>query len=126
MKFNFATIHVKDLETSIRFYEEVIGMKMVRRFPAGPNMEIAFMAGAPEDEPGSAEIELICDKGAEPAAYGEYPSLGLAVDNLDAALAHVQEKGVEIAAGPMQPNPNTRFFFIHDPDGVNLEIIEQK
>ena len=65
MKFNFATIHVKDLETSIRFYEEVIGMKMVRRFPAGPNMEIAFMAGAPEDEPGSAEIELICDKGLQ-------------------------------------------------------------
>ena len=126
MKFNFATVHVKDLETSIRFYEEVIGMKMVRRFPAGPNREIAFMSGTPEEESESAEIELICDKGAAPQAYGEWPSLGLAVDDLDTALAHVKEKGVEIAAGPMQPNPGTRFFFIHDPDGVTLEIIEQK
>lgn len=120
MKFTFATIHVKDLETSIGFYEEVLGMKVARRFPAGPNMEIAFMADGP------AEIELICDKGAELQAYGEYPSLGLSVENLDEAMEHVKIKGVEIVAGPIQPNPNTRFFFIHDPDGVNLEIIEQK
>ncbi len=123
MKFTFATIHVKDLNASIKFYQEIAGMETVRRFPAGPNMEIAFMAD-PAD--GSAEIELICDKGAELPAYGEYPSLGLSVDDLDKALEHVKSKGVPIAAGPVQPNPNTRFFFIHDPDGINLEIIEQK
>lgn len=120
MKFTFTTIHVKDLETSIRFYEEVVGMKVARRFPAGPNKEIAFMADGP------AEIELICDQGAEVPVYGEYPSMGLSVDDLDKALEYVKSKGVEIAEGPIQPNPNTRFFFIHDPDGVNLEIIEQK
>lgn len=122
MKFNFATIHVADLEASIRFYEEVIGLKVARRFPAGPNMEIAFMAEAG----GAAEIELICDKGAEPPIYGEWPSLGLAVSDLDQAMEQVKKQGVEIVAGPIQPNPGTRFFFIHDPDGVNLEIIEQK
>lgn len=120
MKFTFATIHVKDLDASIRFYEEVAGMKTARRFLAGPNTEIAFMADGP------AEIELICDSGEETPIYGEYPSLGLSVDDLDKAMEHVKSKGVEIAAGPIQPNPNTRFFFIHDPDGVNLEIIEQK
>lgn len=120
MKFNFATIHVKDLETSIRFYEEVIGMKLARRFPAGPDTEIAFMAE------GFAEIELICVKGAEASTYGDGVSFGLSVEDLDAAMEHMKKMGVEITAGPMQPNPNTRFFFIHDPDGVNLEIIEQK
>lgn len=120
MKFKFATIHVKDLERSIRFYEEILGMKESRRFPAGPGMEIAFMTDGP------AEIELICDKGAEPPAYGEWPSLGIASDDLDKAMADMKAKGVEIVSGPFQPNPHTRFFFIHDPDGVNLEIIEEK
>ncbi len=120
MKFTFATIHVKDLETSVKFYEEVLGMQVARRFPAGPNMEIVFMADGP------AEIELICDKGAKAPVYGEWPSLGLSVDDLDQAMEHVKAKGIEIASGPFQPNPATRFFFIHDPDGVNLEIIEQK
>ena len=58
MKFNFATIHVANLEASIRFYEEVIGLKVARRFPAGPNMEIAFMAEAGMEAGGAAEIEL--------------------------------------------------------------------
>lgn len=120
MKFKFATIHVADLERSVRFYEEVLGMKTAKRFPAGPNMEIAFMADGP------AEIELICDRGAEPPTYGEWPSLGIAVDDLDQAMEHMKVKGVEIISGPFQPNPSTRFFFIHDPDGVNLEIIEEK
>ena len=120
MKFKFATIHTADLERSVRFYEEVLGMKTARRFPAGPNMEIAFMADGP------AEIELICDKGAEPPIYGEWPSLGIALYDLDQAMEDMKAKGVEIISGPFQPNPNTRFFFIHDPDGVNLEIIEEK
>lgn len=120
MKFEFATIHVKDLQTSIRFYENVVKMKVARRFEAGPNMEIAFMADGP------AEIELIWDKGAEPPVYGHWPTLGLAVDNLDEAMEHMKAQGVEITAGPIQPNPNTRFFFIKDPDGLTLEIIEQK
>ena len=120
MKFIFATLHVKNLEESIRFYETVTGMKLARRFPAGPRTEIAFMADGP------AEIELICSADAEPFLYGDCPSLGLSVENLDEALAHMKDLGVEIVRGPVQPNPGTRFFFIHDPDGVNLEIIEKK
>ena len=41
-------------------------------------------------------------------------------------MEHMKAQGVEITAGPIQPNPNTRFFFIKDPDGLTLEIIEQK
>lgn len=120
MKFIFATIHVKNLEDSIRFYEAVIGMKLARRFPGGPQTEIAFLADGP------AEIELICDKNAEHTGCAGGPSLGLSVENLDRAMEQMKEHGVEIVSGPFQPNPSTRFFFIQDPDGVSLEIIEQK
>lgn len=119
MKFVFATIHVRNLEDSIRFYEEVIGLRLARRFPGGPHSEIAFMDG------GAAEIELICDHSADSPACAESPSLGLSVDNLDLALERMRDLKVAITSGPFQPNPFTRFFFIKDPDGVSLEIIER-
>ena len=45
MNFIFATVHVKDLDVSVRFYEEIAGMKVIRRFSAGPSGEIAFLSG---------------------------------------------------------------------------------
>ncbi|MDO5405716.1 MAG: VOC family protein [Eubacteriales bacterium] len=120
MKFIFATIHVRDLEKSVRFYETVIGLKLARRFPAGPGMEIAFLADGP------AELELICNQKEELSECGSYPSLGFETDDLDQAMENMKSQGVAIVSGPVQPNPKTRFFFIQDPDGVQLEIIEQK
>ena len=120
MKFIFATIHVKSLEDSIRFYEDVMGMKLVRRFSGGAGIDIAFLADGP------AEMELICDRNAKLPVYGEWPSLGFAVDDLDQAMKDMATHGIEIVSGPFQPNPATRFFFIKDPDGIQLEIIEQK
>ena len=120
MKFIFATVHVKDLEKSIHFYENVIGLKLVRRFQGGPDTDIAFLADGP------AELELICNRNEELSRYGEYPSLGFEVDDLDQAMEAMKVQGIEITSGPIQPNPKTRFFFIQDPDGLHLEIIEQK
>lgn len=120
MELKFVTIHVKNLEDSIRFYEDVLRLNLVRRFQAGPNTEIAFLADGP------AQVELICDKAASSLVYGEHPSLGFAVENLDQAMNDMKAQGVEIVSGPFQPNPTTRFFFIKDPDGVPLEIIEEK
>ena len=70
MKFIFATLHVKNLEESIRFYETVTGMKLARRFPAGPRTEIAFMADGP------AEIELICSADARAVPIWRMPVAG--------------------------------------------------
>jgi len=43
MKFLWTTIHVKNLEESIDFYSNLMGLQVARRFPAGPGIEIAFM-----------------------------------------------------------------------------------
>lgn len=120
MQLIFATLHVGDLEASIQFYVQVMGMKPVRRFFGGPTLEIAFLADGP------AQLELICDSADKKPSYGEFPSLAFATDNLDRSLAEMRAHGIKIAGGPIQPNPDTRFFFIQDPDGQRLQIIEQK
>lgn len=120
MNFVFATVHVKNLEESVRFYENVIGLKKTKSFPVGAGTEIAFLAD------GGAEIELICNKNEEIAQRGSNPSLAFATDDLDKALADIKAQKAEILSEIIQPNPATRFFFIHDPNGVTLQIIDQK
>lgn len=118
MKFSFATIQVKDLQESIAFYKDVIGLTIQRQFPAGPGTEIAFLADGP------AEIELIYSQGSE-ISHSQDLSLGFAVDSLEQAMEDVKAKGVQIHSGPFSPNPKTKFFFVLDPNGVRVQIIQQ-
>lgn len=90
MKFCLSTLKVMDLEESIKFYKEIIGLPVVSRFFAGPGVEIAFLGS------GETKIELICGGGSRETDIGE----------------------------PMQPNSKTRFFFIEDPNGMRIQLIE--
>lgn len=118
MKFSFITINVNNLDESIAFYQDILGMELARRFQAGPN-EIAFMGK------GEVQIELICGAGGAQVSHGENWNLGFSVPSLDAAMKEMEEKGIAIHSGPFQPGPGVKFFFILDPNGVKIELIEQ-
>lgn len=120
MKFAHVTIKVKNMNESMKFYEEIVGLAVVNRFPAGPNMEIVFLGQ------GETLVELIHDSSNEDISIGSDISIGFGVDSLDETMAFVKEKGIEIFSGPFQPNPNTRFFFVLDPNGLRVQFIEQK
>ncbi len=118
MSFCWCTVHVKDIDASIKFYEEIVGLKVAQRFGAGA-MEIAFLGS------GETKLELIGGGGGE-VYQGQGISIGFTVDDLDAQLKFVKEKGIAIYREPMSPNPKTRFFFVQDPDGLSVQFVELK
>lgn len=122
MSYLWTTIKVKDLEESIDFYENIVGLEVQRRFEAGPDREIAFLAAVK----GDTEIELINDQDKEEVNIGSDISLGFAVDSVEEKLKFLKEKAIEIHSGPISPNPQIEFFYVLDPDGVKIQFVENK
>ena len=118
MKFCWTTIRVKDLEESLKFYQEIVGLRLDRRFKAGPGTEIAFLGD------GETKVELICDEAKKDVNIGEDISLGFEVESLDKMMDFVKEKGIAIHSGPIQPNPHIRFFYVLDPNGFKIQFVE--
>ena len=119
MKFLWTTIEVLDVDESVRFYQEIVGLSVEHRI-AGEETNIAFMGD------GETKIELISHKGVVPQAVGALISIGFEVDDLDAKIAFLQERGIPITAGPFSPNPRIRFCYVEDPNGVRLQFVEQR
>ncbi len=119
MKFLWTTIDVLDLEESVRFYQEIVSLSVDHRV-VGEETNIAFMGD------GETKVELITHNGAVPQAAGGGISIGFAVDDLDAKIAFLKEKGVAITEGPFSPNPSVRFCYVRDPNGVRVQFVEQR
>lgn len=118
MKFRWATVTVKNLEESIGFYSDVVGLSVSRRYAAENGMEIVFLSA------GGTEVELIDDPQAAPGQFGTGISLGFQVDSVEDMMNYVVEKGLQIQSGPFQPNPQTKFFFVLDPNGLKIQFVQ--
>lgn len=124
MKFLWTTIYVRDLDESIAFYSDLVGLRVVRRFPAGPGVEIAFMGNGVDNE---TLVELLADRSGRAISfdYGDFVSIGFAVDSVDAMLDAVKERGIPVHSGPIE-TPGSRFFSIKDPNGFTIQLFQQK
>jgi len=122
MKFLWTTIHVKKLEESIVFYSNLLGLQVVRRFPAGPGIEIAFMGNGID---GETLIELLADSNQNAINFSEFISIGFAVDSVETMLDTVKKQNIPIHSGPFE-NPGSKFFVIKDPNGFNVQFFQQK
>jgi len=121
MGFCWATIQVADLEKSIAFYRDVVGLPLNRRFAGGGGgMELAFLGDGP------TQVELICVAGRKPAGRVEGVTLGFEVASLEERMAHAASKGFPVERGPLSPNPSMRFFYVRDPDGVEVQFVENR
>ncbi len=121
MKFLWTTIYVKDLDESIAFYSNLLGLQVLRRFPAGPGVEIAFMS----DGINETTVELLSDCNHSTVNFSEFISIGFAVDSVDAMLDTVKRKNIPVHTGPIE-TPGSKFFSIKDPNGLNVQFFQQK
>lgn len=120
MKYLWTTMHVKDMDASLKFYQNVLGLEMEWRRPAGPGMEIAFLKAEGTD----TKVELICAEDFQGQAEGVELSLGFAVEDVEAKREELAAAGY--APTPIiSPNPMTKFFFIKDPDGITIQFVAE-
>ena len=119
MIYLHTTVHVRDMEKSLGFYQGLLGLGLVRRGPSG-NGELAFLG-----EAGQPNIELICRPGEDLPACSGF-SLGFRVESLDAGTALLEQAGYPLVRGPVSPNPAVRFSFFRDPDGIEIQLVEQR
>ena len=118
MKFCWITLTVNNMEDSVKFYQEIVGLSISKRYPAGPGMEICFLGE------GETKVELIYNPNQKAPGNVEGISLGFEIESVDEKIQFIKEKGLEVAGGPFQPNPHIKFFFVKDPNGVNIQFVE--
>ena len=118
MKFCWTTLNVNNLEESLNFYKEIVGLSVNRRFEVGSDIEIAFLGD------GETKLELIWNKNKKEVSIGDDISIGFEVDSVEKMIQYLKEKGIEIESGPFQPNPNIKFFYIRDPNGLKVQMVE--
>ena len=114
MRYCWTTLQVKDLDQSIAFYRDIIGLPLVRRFFAGTDTEIAFLGE------GETQIELIGSVSA--GDPGSMITLGFATDDLNELIQQLKRRQVVIESGPIQPNEHIVFIYVRDPDGVRIQF----
>lgn len=113
----WCTITTEKLEESVKFYEEVVGLSVARRFSPAPGTEITFL----KDGDGF-EIELL-QSCKHMNAEKDGVSLGFEVKSLADALALAKSKNISVFGGPTKV-PGCSFFFVKDPNGVSIQFVE--
>jgi lactoylglutathione lyase len=119
-------LRVGDLERSLRFYTQVLGMRLLRRqdYPEG-RFTLAFVGYGEESE--GAVIELTYNWGTDQYDIGNgFGHIAVAVPDAYQACAEVKRLGGKVTreAGPMK-HGSTVIAFAEDPDGYKIEFIQR-
>ena len=119
MKYLHTMVRVTDLEASLRFYRDALGLDLlsVREVPAG-RFTLAFLA-APSDH--AAQVELTYNWDPETYTGGRnFGHLAYAVDDIYALCERLQAQGVRI----LRPPRDGRMAFVRSPDNISIELLQ--
>jgi lactoylglutathione lyase len=120
-------LRVGNLEESLKFYCDVLGMKLLRRkdYPAG-EFTLAFVGDGEESD--HSVLELTHNWGVEKYDLGNaYGHIALGVDDIYATCETIGQLGGKVVRepGPMK-HGSTVIAFVEDPDGYKVELIQLK
>ena len=120
-------LRVGDLQRSIDFYTQVLGMQLLRR-SENPEYKYSLAFVGYEGNPAQAEIELTYNHGVSHYDIGTaYGHIALAVPDAYAAVDKIKAAGGNVTreAGPVKGG-TTVIAFVTDPDGYKIELIQRK
>ena len=121
-------LRVGDLDKSLDFYTEVLGMKLLRRkdYPSG-RFTLAFVGYGSEKENSVIELTYNWDKKSEDYELGDkYGHIAIGVKDIHLICQGLEKNGCKITTKPKtMKNSTTVLAFVEDPDGYKIELIER-
>ena len=115
-------MRVSDMDQTIAFYQDVLGLEVLERKVSPRGSHLAFLAVPNSDE----LIELCSFPPSGPVKVQEdLVHLAFEVDNLDEMIQELTRKQIPITDGPTRTKSGSRFIFIDAPDGYEVELIER-
>lgn len=121
MKLNHTMLRVRDLDRSLKFYCEFLGLEEVRRHDLGDEATLVFLSDAER----SHYIELTFNKDGRDYELGnQFGHLALVTEDLDSIVAKVESAGIWHRKS--KPSTRSRYIFVKDPDDYEIEILQAR
>src|SRR5213075_3011041 len=112
---------VRDLEKTVSFYKDVLGLKEIRRHTSGRGSQLVFLKAPGGDE----EIEICKFDVSGPVQVGpDLTHLAFEVDDLEKFAKHAAARGYQLSDGPHSSGAG-KIAFIDAPEGYEIELIER-
>jgi len=113
---------VSDLEKTVSFYRDVLGLKEVRRHTSGRGSQLVFFKAPGSEE----EIELCKYDASGPVVVGpDLTHLAFEVDNIEEFAKQTAAKGYPLSDGPHPTGSGGAIAFIDAPEGYEIELIQR-
>jgi len=113
---------VADLEKTVAFYKDVLGLKEVRRHTSGRGSQLVFLKAPGSEE----EIEICKFDQSGPVVVGpDLTHLAFEVDDLEKFDREAAAKGYPLSDGPHQTSGGGKIAFIDAPEGYEIELIQR-
>ena len=113
---------VNDLERTVKFYRDVLGLEEVRRHKSPRGSELVFLKAPGSEE----EIEICFFPGSQSVqVQPDLTHLAFEVDNLAGFEKHLARHGLKFSDGPTTSSSGTTFAFVDAPEGYEIELIQK-
>jgi lactoylglutathione lyase len=114
---------VNDLERTVKFYRDILGLAEIKRHKSPRGSELVFLK-TPESE---ELIEICFFPGSEPVnCQADLTHLAFEVESLEEFAKHLAKHGLKYSDGPTTSSSGTTFAFVDAPEGYEIELIQRK
>jgi lactoylglutathione lyase len=114
---------VADLEKTVSFYRDVLGLEETRRHTSGRGSQLVFLKAPGSEE----EIEICKYDGSGPVIVGpDLTHLAFEVDDIEEFARESARKGYPLSDGPHPNGKNGAIAFIDAPEGYEIELIQRE